>query len=436
LSKLSDSKIFLASLKGDAYKIIDTSELKNSLCAFSFSDKAQPGIYRIIPETSLSQSRRNAPMNTLDIIFNRENASIKTVYPWLQDSLVILESSENKIYFDFLKQEGQLQNKMDLLRNMLDQYPAGDELYGSVMKRYNDLQIEKQKLIHQTCEMHKGSFASALIGMHNTPFLDASLSETERLAYHKQHYFDELDYSHRDLINSGAYTHNIVRYIMLYRDPSLDQSALEKEFMKAADMVLKHTNADPEVYDFVLNYLMEGFERLKLDNVLKYIADNYMNTICKTDDGSTLQRRMEAYSKLAVGLQAPDIVLRNMQNQEIRLSAIEKPYTLVVFWASWCPNCEEMLPRLKKWYISRAIDLEILAVSLDSVQADWKKSIERNEYSFLNGCDLKAWNGKAVSDYYIYATPSLFLLDRSRKILAKPLSFEDFLKAVDGLEKK
>ena len=395
-----------------------------------------PVCYRIIPENSLIQSRRNAPINTIDIIFNRENISIKTVYPWLQDSLVILESEENKTYFNFLIHENRIQEKLEILRNLLTQYPSDDELYGSVIQRYNDLQKEKQQLIKQTCAMHKGSFASALIAMHKTPFMDAGLSEADQQSFYKQHYFDEIDYSNKDLIHSNAYTHHVVRYIMLYRDPALSQPELEKEFMKAADEVLAHANKDPEVYDFVLNYLMEGFERLKLDNVLKNIADKYLNTVCMTDESSTLLRRMESYSKLAVGMQAPDIAILNPMNQEIRLSAIEKPYTLVVFWASWCPSCEELMPKLKTWYGSGKTDFEILTVSLDSIRSDWNETIEKNGYQFLNGCDLMSWNGKAVGDYFVYATPSLFLLDRSRKILAKPLTFEDFQKAAGELERK
>jgi thiol-disulfide isomerase/thioredoxin len=436
LSKLPDSKIFLASVRGDAYKIIDTAELRNSVCKFLLSDNAQPGIYRIIPETAPGQGRHNGPVNTIDVIFNRENISIKTVYPWLQDSITVLESNENMAYFGYMKQQNLNQNKLDILRNLLTQYPADDELYVAVVKRYNDLQREQQRFILQTCERHKGTFAASLIAMNKTPFLDANLTETERQAYYKKHYFDELNFSNRDLINSGAYTHSVVRYIMLYRDPALPQAELEKEFMKAVDIVLSNANKDAEVYDFVINYLMEGFERLKLDNVLKYISDNYLNTVCKTSDNSTLLRRMESCSKLAVGMQAPDIATRNPQNQEIRLSAVDKPYTLVVFWASWCPGCEELLPKLKNWYMSKTIDIEILAISIDSVRADWNEAIEKNGYNFTHGCDLKGWNGKAASDYFVYATPTLFLLDKNRKILAKPISFEDLSKAVEGLPKK
>jgi peroxiredoxin len=434
LSRLPDSRVFLASIRGDAFKIIDTADLKNNLCTFTMSDYAQPGMYRILPENALSQSRRNAPTSTLDFIFNHENVSIQTVFPWIQDSLNVLESKENKVFYGFLDQENKLQVKLDLLQNMLIQYPAEDELYGSLVKRYNSLQKEKLSLIRQTCDTYKDSFAAALIAMHKTPFLDPLMSEAEQQEYARQHYFDSLDYSNSDLIHSNAYTHTIVRYLMLYRNPALSQHELENEFMKASDVILKNTGKNPEVYDFVLNYLLEGFERLKMDNVLKYIADHYMNTVCTTDESSTLLRRMGSYSRLAVGMQAPDISIRNSLDREIRLSAIERSYVLVVFWASWCPNCEEMMPKLNAWYRSRSLDLEILAVSLDTTEANWNKAIENFGLNFLNGCDLKGWSGKAASDYSVYATPSLFLLDRNRIILAKPVSYDDFLKTVNGLK--
>jgi thiol-disulfide isomerase/thioredoxin len=435
ISSLPDSKVFLASVRGDAYKIIDTAELKNGVCIFSFPDNTQTGMYKIIPETSLSQSRRNVPLKSLDVIFNSENISLKTVYPWLQDSLVILESKENKLYYDFLKQENAMQKKLELLQPLLAQYPYDDDFYGSVIKRYNSLQKDKNSLIQQTCTDHKGSIAASLIAMQKSPFLDANLPETERQAFYKQHYFDELDYSDENLIYSNAYTRSLIKYIMLCRDAKLSQAELEKEFMRAVDVILSRINKNPEVYDFLLNYLMEGFELLKLENVLKYIADNYMNTVCKTENSTTLQRRMEAYSKFTVGQMAPDITIPDRQNQEIKLSAINSSFTLVVFWASWCPGCEELLPKLKKWYVSKAIDLEIVAVSLDTIGSDWKEAIEKNNYIFLNGCDLKGWNGKAARDYYLYATPTMFLLDRNRKILAKPLSFDDLLRAISSLVK-
>ena len=34
-------------------------------------------------------------------------------------------------------------------------------------------------------------------------------------------------------------------------------------------------------------------------------------------------------------------------------------------------------------------------------------------------------DGTVASDYYIYATPTMFLLDKEKRILGKPTSFEE-----------
>jgi len=181
---------------------------------------------------------------------------------------------------------------------------------------------------------------------------------------------------------------------------------------------------------------MEGFEKLNLENVLRYIADNYVNTVCKSDNSTTVQRRLEAYSKMIPGQTAPDIDIPDQDNQTIKLSAIPRRYTLVIFWASWCPHCNEFMPKLKKWYDHRGTDLEVLAISIDTVKNEWIRNIKANGYTWLNGCDLKGWNGNAAKDYSLYATPTLFLLDRNRIILAKPLLYEEFIDAVERLDKK
>jgi len=433
ISGLPDSKIFLASIRGDAYKIIDTAYLKKGVCIFSISNKIQTGMLKIIPEASLKQESRNKTLNYIDIIFNNENVNLKSVYPFLQDSLGILESKENKIYYDYLKKTGTIQSKLDLIQPLLAQYPVNDEFYTSIVQKYNSLQNDKQNLIKQTTESNKGTYAAKLIAMQQSPYIDAHVPELQQQEFNKQHYFEKLDFSDERLINSNAYTHNIVQYLLLYRNPKLTQPELEKQFMLAVDTILAHVNQNDKVYDFILSYLMDGFEKFNMQAVQKHIVDNYTSKTCESNNKNTLQRRLDA-GKMIPGSIAPDISTFGLQHNEIRLSKLSHNYILLVFWASWCPNCEETLPQIKKWYESKSIDLEVLAISIDTLASDWKKAISKNSYNWLNACDLKGWDGKASQDYNLYATPTMFLLDRNRKIIAKPISYEEFNRVVYRLQ--
>jgi hypothetical protein len=51
--------------------------------------------------------------------------------------------------------------------------------------------------------------------------------------------------------------------------------------------------------------------------------------------------------------------------------------------------------------------------------------------NITHNCDFKKWQGKAVSDYYVYGTPTFILLDRDKKILGKVTSFEQLISLVN-----
>jgi thiol-disulfide isomerase/thioredoxin len=103
----------------------------------------------------------------------------------------------------------------------------------------------------------------------------------------------------------------------------------------------------------------------------------------------------------------------------IDLSKIQSDKALLVFYASWCPHCQELLPKLNEFSKSNKT-IEILAISLDSKQEDWIKFIDDNKLEFTNLNNPNGWDGTTASDYFIYATPTMFLLDSEKKIIGKP----------------
>ena len=45
--------------------------------------------------------------------------------------------------------------------------------------------------------------------------------------------------------------------------------------------------------------------------------------------------------------------------------------------------------------------------------------------------DLKKWEGKIVQDYYVFSTPTMFLLDNKREIILRPTSVKQMDAWVD-----
>jgi thiol-disulfide isomerase/thioredoxin len=51
-----------------------------------------------------------------------------------------------------------------------------------------------------------------------------------------------------------------------------------------------------------------------------------------------------------VGDPPPDFTLKNLQGEEVRLSALKGRPVLINFWATWCPPCRFEMPAIQKMY--------------------------------------------------------------------------------------
>ena len=90
-------------------------------------------------------------------------------------------------------------------------------------------------------------------------------------------------------------------------------------------------------------------------------------------------------------------------------------------------SLSDLLPQLNEFGKANK-KIEILAISLDNKHEDWIKFIEDNKLELININDPNGWDGTAASDYYIYATPTMFLLDREKKIIGKPITYKELEK--------
>ncbi len=433
---LPGDKIILTRFRGDHLYTVDSLQSTSTDFQFTIPQNFPPGLYRLILGKNQHTEYMRESSPRIDLIFNKENILIESDFNFLFDSLKIIESEENKIYYTFLREFEQLEYRKHQVYPLLNNYPKETQFYKQVISEFHKVQHDQSQLIERMCTKHSNTYAAKLIGMHKTPFLDGSWTEMERVIHMREHFFDELDFTDTLLINSNIYTQKIINYLSLYRNPSLMQSDQEDLFIEAVDHILSNTNMDPKVFDFVLEYLIDGFEQFKFEKVLNHIADNYLDESCETEDEVLLRKRLEAYQRMAIGKTAPNIIIEDIEGNLRALSELAHNYTLVLFWASDCPHCNNMIPKLKEWYVEdREIDMEIFAISIDKKLSDAKTIIYKNQLPWINCYEPGGWKGKAASDYNLYATPTMLILDRDRKILSKPITFFEFKRDVHKLAK-
>jgi len=124
----------------------------------------------------------------------------------------------------------------------------------------------------------------------------------------------------------------------------------------------------------------------------------------------------ESAVELSVGDEAPDFVLRDIQNREIRLKDYEGKVVLLDFWATWCGPCVQLMPFYEELQAEdHGFELVILTLNLESAKKA-KQFMEERELTLTALVDS---DKKVMVQYGVSAIPDAILIDPEGVIRAR-----------------
>jgi len=419
VDNLSSETAILYSLSGETQTYVDSqSTISKGLFQFNLNQQ-HSGFYRL----SFDNTKR------VDFIYDNEEIEIETDANHIFDSLKVYKSESNTIYYEFVKLNKDYKTKAELLQLILANYPQTDNYYQSTKEKLIQIQKAYLYFVNITAQTNPNSFVARYVKSTQLPVFEDEIPFEEQLLYLKTHALDNVNFYDDGLIYSDALTNKTIEYLTYYRNPQLPLELLEKEFMAAVDSILNKAKVNEIVYTHIVEYLLDGFKKFGFDNVINYIVENYVikDDLCLDQKlTSALDRRIQQSKNFKVGNSVPNIILPDSSGSEIELNKIQSNQILIIFYASWCPHCQTLLPQIYDLYKNRKEKkLEVLAISIDTSRTDWLNFIRNNNLDWLNASDFKGWNGSAASDYYLYATPTLFLIDQNKKLILNSPSIEE-----------
>jgi len=114
---------------------------------------------------------------------------------------------------------------------------------------------------------------------------------------------------------------------------------------------------------------------------------------------------------IPVGQTPPAVTLENLGGDTVSLSRwVGKKPVIVEFWATWCPICEELLPRMEaahQKYGDRA-EFVVVAVAVNQSKNSVRRHIEKHPMPFTFLWDA---NGAAVRAFQAPSTSYIAVLD-------------------------
>ena len=174
---------------------------------------------------------------------------------------------------------------------------------------------------------------------------------------------------------------------------------------------------------YTIGYSFSQSNPIDCNNVT-YLEDTFYISV-----NNNLSTKLESYRKMKVGEIAPeiyfdyDMIYNKMIGNNVikKMTDINSDYYIIIFGSSWCSKCIEDSPKLNQLYSQwESNGYEVIFVSLDHNKEDFISSF--SNFDFYSICDYQNWNSKTVKDYYVSSTPSIFVLNKNRKIILRPRS--------------
>ncbi len=249
--------------------------------------------------------------------------------------------------------------------------------------------------------------------------------------------FRNMDYTDTRLYKSGLFKDAIESHFWLLENSGKSLDSVFIEMKISINAMMNDLVKNEKKLNEVTDYLFDLLERHSLFQTSEYLAIKVLNEVSCTIDND-LAKQLETYRAMKKGNIAPDIQFNGdnlapdyrSDNFPKKLSNIKSKYTVVVFGASWCPKCTEELPEIAKLYAKwKTQGVDVVFVSLDEDKEAYKSFIKN--FPFISTCDYKKWDSKIVKDYYVFGTPTMYLLDNKREIILRPNSVKQMDSWVD-----
>jgi len=256
-------------------------------------------------------------------------------------------------------------------------------------------------------------------------------------------FFDDINFKDESIIRSNLIPTRIQKYMVMHSkyDPKNNKYA----FYDAVDFIMGKAKVNEKVAEFCMYNMLDGFYNTSSTandpmwiELCNYIIDEYFfGEACGEVEVSTLMKeRASKFKDLQVGNIPPDFTIKDVNNKPVNLKSTcsKNTYTILVFWASHCKHCMSELPGLASWYkANKNKGIEIVAVALDANKDKWESTINNNGFNWLNVNQFKIYKSPVCKDYKVKKTPTVFILDKSMKIINKP---KDTRQAITFLNKK
>lgn len=255
---------------------------------------------------------------------------------------------------------------------------------------------------------------------------DIITTPQERAAYYIHHYWDGYSLTDTVFVHSDDTEQLYADFIdaLRYADTSEYRPALQKmmSLMEADSIAYAHFCRLSE------KYLYDPNSPMRNEEYYIPVLEQMINSKRLTElEKIRLADRLKQAHKNRPGMKAADFSYVTPNGKTDKMHQLESDYVLLFFYDPDCHNClkfEQILSDIPSFVdMQQNGTLRVLAVYPDDNKEEWLYKISQMPQGWIVG-----WNEqgdiRSKQLYDIRATPTLYLLDKQKKVILKDVSLE------------
>ncbi|MDF7818669.1 TlpA disulfide reductase family protein [Runella sp. MFBS21] len=160
----------------------------------------------------------------------------------------------------------------------------------------------------------------------------------------------------------------------------------------------------------------------------KYFPTKHINIIDRSTLYYNFIKKTHTLKPLLVDKTIPDLGVLNTKGKFNFIHELNKDFNIIFFYLPSCGHCKEAAPKLKAFYDSHKNEsISIMPISTEESEADWLKFINDYQWQdFTNGYGaVVSRNVNYSKDYDVKTTPTIYVIDKTHKIIARRIGIND-----------
>lgn len=420
--KIETDWLILYKLEGTKQVFINNTTIKTDSIIISDAKQAVSSFEIKLPASAKAGTYRATykleGAGFVDFVYNKEDVSFIFNPEYPKQSIAFLASSENKLYSDYITDITKVQQKLDSIQIAVLQNSDLDlkEDYQNTLKKVDSVQTNYRNLAQ---DKYIAPFVKASARSNPKEILSTPNDYLDNI---KNSYFNRLDFTEKALVNSSFLTNRILDYIFYinYSEDEAEQQVLYKKSIEIVLSKIKNINYKRDIIEF----LIEQFEASKNLNIIDYLFEEQYGKLPLNLQNNQFKEEKKVLFATEVGRIAPDFSWQE-KGRNLKLSTLNDSENYVlVFWSTSCSHCLKEIPELYG-YMKTRTKMKVIAFALEKDAYVWETYTNSNLNGWHNVLGLNKWQNKTARTYNINATPTYFVLDKNKKIIAKPNEFVD-----------